>query len=198
MERGAATVPDRSARSFPSIPPMLVGPDALRWHAAAFAGGAVILTLVNVLRSPDRLWFWAPLLVWCGVLAAHAALTARGRVARAAASTPALALTVAPALGAATTGAPAPSPTTTAAPDPDPAPAAAPPPGRMPAAAELAALRLSLDPWATAALAATGAGQDELSESVLALWRLADRLGARSARPEMDLTPRPPFVRSRC
>lgn len=180
MERGAATIPIRSVRLLRQA---LALPDALRWHAAAFAGGAVALTLLNVMRSPDRLWFWAPLLVWCALLALHGwgiARAANPQPEPAAAASTALP-SVAPMLM------PVPASATPAS-----TPVAS-PPARLPAAAELAALRLSLDPWATAALASANAGHEELPESVLALWRLepdppaAPPDAASPARPAVDL-----------
>jgi 2TM domain-containing protein len=165
MERGAAIDPVWSVRSFQRA---LAVPDALRWHAALFAGGAVALTLLNVLRSPDRLWFWAPLLVWATLLALHAWCVARMPFATAVAPTPAAAASHETGVAASATAPPA-----LALTPPDPAPAVAPTPSHsLPAAAELAALRLSLDPWATAALVSADVRPEELPESVLALWRL--------------------------
>ncbi|HEU5432458.1 MAG TPA: 2TM domain-containing protein [Thermomicrobiales bacterium] len=140
-------------------------PDALRWHAALFACGAVALTLLNVLRTPDRLWFWAPLLVWTALLALHGWSIVHPPLAPSATG----AGEAAPVAPATITAPPASVVEPTAA---DPLPAAPMTPRRLPAAAELAALRLSLDPWATSALAAENARPEELPDSVLALWRL--------------------------
>lgn len=60
----------------------LAGPGFFAVHLGVFVCGATILTLVNIVRSPDDLWFWKPLVVWGALLVVHAGLTISG-VARA-------------------------------------------------------------------------------------------------------------------
>ena len=58
----------------------LLGPSGLVLHLGAFLLGAMLLTLLNLLRSPGEIWFWRPLAWWGGLLAVHAGLTVGGAV----------------------------------------------------------------------------------------------------------------------
>lgn len=67
----------------------LGGPPGLALHVGLFLLGATFLTLVNLLRSPQDLWFWRPLAWWGGLLLLHAAVTVGGVVRRVEADAPA-------------------------------------------------------------------------------------------------------------
>ncbi len=56
------------------------GAGALGVHLGVFLLAATALTLVNVARSPETLWFWRPLAAWLVLLAAHGAWVAGGVV----------------------------------------------------------------------------------------------------------------------
>ena len=54
------------------------GSGCLGVHLVVFFLGATVLTLLNVARSPDDLWFWRPLAWWSGLILLHAGLTLGG------------------------------------------------------------------------------------------------------------------------
>lgn len=67
----------------------LGSPSCLAVHLGLFLLGATLLTLLNLLRSPEEIWFWRPLVWWGVLLAAHAGLTVGGVLRGAGASSPA-------------------------------------------------------------------------------------------------------------
>lgn len=69
----------------------LGGPAGFALHVGLFLLGATILTLLNILRSPQELWFWRPLAWWGGLLLLHAVLAVRGSARRSGAEAPLLA-----------------------------------------------------------------------------------------------------------
>ena len=61
--------------------------DLLRWvagwsgfrvHCGLFLVGATLLTLLNVARTPESLWFWRPLVAWALLLGLHFVAALRG------------------------------------------------------------------------------------------------------------------------
>lgn len=66
----------------------LGGPAGLALHVGLFLLGATFLTLLNLLRSPQEIWFWRPLAWWGGLLLLHTAVTVGEVVRRAAADSP--------------------------------------------------------------------------------------------------------------
>lgn len=66
----------------------LGSPAGLSLHVGLFLLGATFLTLLNLLRSPQELWFWRPLAWWGGLLLLHTAVTVGEVVRRAAADPP--------------------------------------------------------------------------------------------------------------
>jgi len=55
---------------------VLLGRGVLVAHAGLFLMAACVLVLLNLVQTPDRLWFWQPLVPWSIVVAAHAGLVA--------------------------------------------------------------------------------------------------------------------------
>lgn len=66
----------------------LGGPPGLALHVGLFLLGATFLILLNLLRSPQELWFWRPMAWWSGLLLLHGAFTVGGAVRRAEAAAP--------------------------------------------------------------------------------------------------------------
>ena len=58
------------------------GPGCLAVHLGIMLVAATVLTLVNVARTPEHLWFWRPLAWWGVLLAGHAAWVVGGVVRR--------------------------------------------------------------------------------------------------------------------
>lgn len=52
----------------------LGGPGGLVLHVGLFLSVATVLTLANLVVSPDRLWIWRPLAFWAVLVLLHAAL----------------------------------------------------------------------------------------------------------------------------
>lgn len=54
-------------------------PGGVTAHLGAYLVASCVLLLVNVIRTPDELWFWRPLSVWGLLLALHAVVALLAR-----------------------------------------------------------------------------------------------------------------------